>query len=78
MVRRNRADAISDYHMSEVERGVFLCKMRLHAAMLSIKPFKPHWEAMSALNDDMKKCLNLLRDLPADYEEPHYAPMSRD
>lgn len=77
MARAKRHDSISQYHLDLIDRKISLLEIELGAAQLSLKPFSPHYDAISSLKQDLRKALNLLNDRPADYEEPHAAPMSR-
>ncbi|RWI14448.1 MAG: hypothetical protein EOQ92_28870 [Mesorhizobium sp.] len=74
MVRRRR---ISEYHLARIERQACLLKHELRDAQLALKPFVEHWEVIIQLHRDINRALNVLNGRPADYEEPHAAPMSR-
>ena len=43
---------------------------------IALKPFREHWDAIYHLHRDIKRALNLLNGRPAEFEEPHFAPMS--
>lgn len=77
MVRRNRDEKISEYHLGQIDRACFKLNMATDAAQLALKPFRAHWDAIDELNTAMKRAINLLNDRPADYEQPHAAPMSQ-
>lgn len=76
MPRRRRYDAINDFHLQQIDRAAWLLGEELSAAQLSLKPFCPHYDALTALHADIRRALNLLNNRPADYEPPHQAPMS--
>lgn len=76
MPRRRRYPEINAYHLQQIDRAAWLLGKELSAAQLILKPFCPHYEACSALQDDIQRALNLLNNRPADYEEPHRAPLS--
>ncbi|MER8995893.1 hypothetical protein [Mesorhizobium sp. M0678] len=77
MPHPRRHEAVSEYHLAKIERKAWLLTVELRDAQLSLKPFGEHWEAIDHLQRDIKRALDLLNNRPADYEEPHFAPMSR-
>ncbi|MER8772252.1 MULTISPECIES: hypothetical protein [unclassified Mesorhizobium] len=77
MPHRRRHEQISEYHLAKIERQAWLLTKELRVAQLSLRPFCPHYDAIDNLHRALKRALNLLHDRPADYEEPHFAPMSR-
>ncbi|MER8555128.1 hypothetical protein NKH37_23575 [Mesorhizobium sp. M1217] len=77
MPRYRRHEEISEFHLAKIEWQAWLLTVELRDAQLALKPFCAHWETIDQLHRDMRKALNLLNNRPADYEEPHFAPMSR-
>ncbi|MER8407796.1 hypothetical protein NKH16_24425 [Mesorhizobium sp. M1307] len=77
MPHRRRHEQISEYHIAKIERQAWLLTVELRDAQLSLKPFHEHWDVIDRLHGDIKRAINLLNGRPADYEEPHFAPMSR-
>lgn len=77
MARTKRHEKISGLDLRDIERQVGLLRIQLSHATLSLVPFRPHYDAISELNSDLTKALNLLNDRPADYQEPHHAPFSQ-
>lgn len=75
MPRRKRYDKIHVHHLQQIERQVSLLRIALSQATLTLTPFRPHYDGSSKLQDDLRCALN---DRPADYREPHVAPMSRE
>lgn len=76
MPRRRRHEDISESQLALIERQMFSLNRVLDEAQLSLKPFRPHYEAISGLKKQMREAVNLLMDRPIDYERPHAAPMS--
>ena len=73
--RRKRYDKIHVHHLQQIERQVSLLRIALSQATLTLTPFRPHYDAISKLHDDLRCALNVLNDRPADNREPHVAPM---
>lgn len=76
MPRQKRHDKINSFHLAAIERQVSLLKICLTDAQRSLSPFEAHYDAISSLWDQLRIALNLLNDRPADYRQPHQAPMS--
>ncbi|MBZ9816934.1 hypothetical protein [Mesorhizobium sp. CA7] len=76
MPRRRRYLQVSQFHLQQIDRQAWLLDQALSAAQLSLMPFCPHYETCAALQDDIRRALNILNGRPADYEEPHQAPLS--
>ena len=77
MPRRRRYEKIHPLNLSRVERQITLLEIELSRAAESISPSKPHYEAVYALLDDLRRAVNILNNRPADHREPHAAPFSR-
>jgi hypothetical protein len=52
-------------------------RVELQDAQLSLTPFREHYEAIAELHGHIRRALNVLNGRPAEFEEPHAAPMSR-
>jgi hypothetical protein len=76
MPRHRRRDDISEGHLWAIEQKMHSLDMALDAASLSLTPFRPHYDAIGVLKQQMREAVNLLRDRPVDYQRPHAAPMS--
>jgi hypothetical protein len=76
MPRRRRHDDISEGHLWAIEQKMHSLDMALDAASLSLTPFRPHYDAIGVLKQQMREAVNLLRDRPIDYQRPHAAPIS--
>ena len=76
MPRRRRHEKISSFHLGEIERDIGRLRIRLIEAQTSLTPFRGHYDAVTDLQEFLIRTLNLLHDRPADYREPHRAPMS--
>ena len=76
MPRRRRHDDISEGHLWAIEQKMHSLDMALDAASLSLTPFRPHYDAIGVLKQQMREAMNLLRDRPIDYQRPHAAPIS--
>lgn len=76
MPRRRRHDDISQGHLMAIEEQMRSLDRALDAATLSLTPFRPHYDAIGVLKTQMREALNLLKDRPIDYRQPHAAPMS--
>lgn len=76
-MRPKRTHKISDLLLVQIEDHVARLWLITRSAMVSLAPFRPHYDAISDLNWDLAKALNLLNDRHADYEEPHHAPFSQ-
>lgn len=77
MPRRRRYEKIHPLSLSRVERQITLLEIELSRAAESIAPSKPHYEAVYALLDDLRRAVNILNDRSADYHKPYAAPFSR-
>ena len=77
MPRRKRNEKISGLLLGQIEDHMRKMKVVLRQAAISLTPFQPHYDAITGLERDMAKALNLLNDRPADFEEPHHAPFSQ-
>lgn len=77
MARPKRTEKISGLLLCQIEEEIDQLRLLTRSAMVSLAPFRPHYDAISDLNRDLTKALNLLYDRPADYEEPHHAPFSQ-
>ena len=77
MPRARRHEKISVYDLQKVTRQADMLELAITDAQRSLVPFRTHYEALAALRDHMRVALNLLNDRPAEYREPHAAPMSR-
>ncbi|MDX8499867.1 hypothetical protein RFM99_15720 [Mesorhizobium sp. VK4C] len=76
MPHRRRQQAISEFHLQQVERQAWQLRKELSAAQLSLKPFCAHYDACTFLQADIQRGLNLLNDRAADWEAPHRAPLT--
>ena len=76
MPRRRRRDTITPYHLEKIERQANLLELAIREAQLDLAPFQPHYDALNALNDHIRRALNVLKGRPPDHVEPHRAPMS--
>lgn len=77
MARPKRPEKISGLLLGQIEEQIGQLRLLTRSAMVSLAPFRPHYDAIHNLNQDLTKALNLLNDRPADYEEPHHAPFSQ-
>jgi hypothetical protein len=77
MARSKRTEKISGFLLGQIEDQISQLRFVTRSAMISLAPFRPHYNAIHDLNQDLTKALNLLYDRPADYEEPHHAPFSQ-
>jgi len=77
MARPKRTEKISGLLLGQIEDHVARLRLLTRSAMVSLAPFRPHYDAIHNLNQDLTKALNLLHDRPVDYEEPHHAPFSQ-
>lgn len=71
MPRRRCYDQISEYHLGRIDRQIGLLKTALSEASLSLTPFRPHYDAISDLNGDLVRAVNLLNGRPADFQVAH-------
>ncbi|RTM07525.1 MAG: hypothetical protein EKK31_11260 [Hyphomicrobiales bacterium] len=76
MPRHRRRDDISEGHLWAIEQKMHSLDAVLDAASLSLTPFRPHYDAIGALKQQMREAVNLLRDRAIDYQRPHGAPMT--
>lgn len=77
MARSKRSEKIPGSLLAQIDRQVGQLRILTRQAMVSLAPFRPHYDAIHELNQDLTKALNLLNDRPADHEEPHHPPLSR-
>jgi hypothetical protein len=77
MARSKRTEKISGLLLGKIEDQIGQLRLLTRSAMISLAPFRPHYDGIHDLNRDLTKALNLLHDRPADYEEPHHAPFSQ-
>lgn len=76
MTRRKTSDEISAYHLMQIDYRVESLKIALRHAQLALTSGRPHDEAIRELIQGTVRTMNILRNLPADHEEPHRSPMS--
>lgn len=77
MARRKRHDKINALALQEIARHASLLRIALVNAQMGLTPFRPHYDALSRLGDDLQTAINLLNDRPADYREPHRGHMAQ-
>lgn len=73
MPRRKRHEKIHAYHLNRIDRQACLLRLEIDQATLRLTPFRPHYDALSELNANLRRALNLLNDRPADWVQPRVA-----
>lgn len=76
MPHKKTKEKISEYGLAKFERAASSMRGTLRELQMSVRPFKDHYNALSDLDDSLKRTENLLKDRPADYVEPHQPPLS--
>jgi hypothetical protein len=69
MARAKRHDSISITTLERIERQVGLLRGEIAAAQVQLTPFKPHYDALSELQDAMAETLNALHDRPRGWRD---------
>jgi hypothetical protein len=69
MVRRKRREEIDEYHLHRIDDAISVLRSATYHATLTLKPFKPHYDAIDDLERQAKRTLNVLNGRPADYED---------
>lgn len=77
MPRRKRHLKINSYDLQQIDQQIGLLRIATRRAQISLTPLREHYNALSELDGALHRALNLLNDRPADYREPHHAPMSQ-
>ena len=76
MPRKKRSPEISGLDLQQIERQAILLGIALRGAEINLKPFCPHYDAVGSFHDQIRVHLNLLNNRPAEFVQPHVAPMS--
>jgi len=69
MARTKRRDSISITTLERIERQAGLLRGEIGAAQAQITPFRPHYDALSELQQALVEVLNLLNDRPRDWRD---------
>lgn len=77
MPRRRRCDKINGLDFAAIKERAGMLDLALANACLSLAPFEPHYDAILVARTHLVELINVLQDRPAEWREPHAAPMSR-
>lgn len=76
MPRRKRREKAFDFEIEAMEREMQALHRTCDRLMLSLTPFRPHYDALLELKGQMRRTLNVLNDRDPDYEKPHVGFMA--
>jgi hypothetical protein len=69
MARPKRHDSISTSTLERIERSVGILRGEIAAAQVQLTPFRPHYDALSELQDALAETLNALHDRPRGWRD---------
>lgn len=69
MARQKRNESISITTLDRIERQVGLLRGEIAAAQVQLTPFRPHYDALSELQESLAETLNALHDRPRGWRD---------
>jgi hypothetical protein len=69
MARARRHDSINTSTLERIERQVGLLRGEIAAAQVQLTPFRPHYDALSELQESLAETLNALHDRPRGWRD---------
>ena len=69
MARAKRRDSIYTTTLERLERQAGILRGEIGAAQAQLTPFRPHYDALSELQNALVEVLNLLHDRPREWRD---------
>lgn len=69
MARSKRHDSINTSTLERIERQVGILRGEIAAAQVQLTPFKPHYDALSELQESLAELMNALHDRPRGWRD---------
>lgn len=69
MARARRHDSISTTARERIERQVGILRGEIAAAQVQLTPFRPHYDALSELQEELAEVMNALHDRPRGWRD---------